>query len=104
MYVEVLVITKYVIRQCILMAALPILMLTKISPELCGFFLLFMTCCRLTEMLSCPLEVARQMTLIAHGKMSVCDGCPLGLGLVVARIGDKSTDFSCVSINLLEII
>ena len=38
MYVEVLVITKYIIRQCIPMAALPILMLTKISPELYGFF------------------------------------------------------------------
>ncbi len=26
---------------------------------------------RLTEVLSCPLEVARQMTLIAHGQLTI---------------------------------
>ena len=33
------------------------------------------TCYRLTEMLSCPLEVARQMTLIAHGEENILCVC-----------------------------
>ena len=58
-------------------------MLTNIFPELQLFdflFCYFTTRCRVTEMLSCPLEVARQMTLIAHGKNILCMDPTFGIG------------------------